>query len=77
VAADGGVFSFGEAAYLGSEGGSHLNKPIVGMVANTDGNGYWLVAADGGVFSYGDAGFYGSEGGTQLNQPVVGMAASG
>ena len=39
---------------------SHLNKPIVGMAATPDGDGYWLVASDGGIFSFGDAAFYGS-----------------
>ncbi len=29
VASDGGVFSYGTAPFLGSMGGSHLNKPVV------------------------------------------------
>ena len=73
VASDGGIFSFGDAAFFGSTGG-HLNKPIVGMAATPDGKGYWLVASDGGIFAYGDAAFYGSTGGMHLNQPIVGMA---
>ena len=76
VAADGGVFSFGDAPFYGSEGGTHLNSPIVGMASTPQGKGYWLVAADGGVFSFGDAPFYGSEGGTHLNSPIVGMAST-
>ena len=76
VAADGGVFSFGDAAFHGSTGGLALNQPVVGMAATPSGNGYWLVAADGGVFSFGDAAFHGSTGGLTLNQPVVGMAAT-
>ena len=55
VASDGGIFSYGNAAFLGSRGGQPLNKPIVGMAATPDGGGYWLVASDGGIFSYGDA----------------------
>jgi hypothetical protein len=74
--ADGGVFSFGGAAFWGSLGGVHLNAPVVGMAATQDGGGYWLVAADGGVFSFGDAAFLGSLGGVHLNAPVVGMAAT-
>ena len=76
VASDGGIFSFGNAAFLGSRGGQPLNKPIVGMAATPDGGGYWLVASDGGIFSYGDAAFYGSRGGQPLNKPIVGMAAT-
>ena len=55
VAADGGVFAFGDAPFYGSMGGQRLNAPIVGMAATPDGHGYWLVAADGGVFNFGDA----------------------
>ncbi|HWE66521.1 MAG TPA: hypothetical protein VG298_07745 [Acidimicrobiales bacterium] len=76
VAADGGVFSVGDAVFHGSEGGVRLNQPIVGMASTPDGGGYWLVAADGGVFSFGDAKFHGSEGGTRLNQPITGMASA-
>ena len=76
VAADGGVFSFGDARFFGSAAGMHLNQPIVGMAATPDGGGYWLVAADGGVFSFGDAAFFGSAAGMHLNQPVVGLAAT-
>jgi hypothetical protein len=53
-----------------------LNKPIVGMAAAANGNGYWLVASDGGIFAFGDAPFLGSTGGIHLNKPVVGMAAT-
>ena len=73
-ASDGGIFSFGDAAFWGSTGSLHLVRPIVGMASTPDRRGYWLVASDGGVFSYGDAGFFGSTGGLQLNQPIVGMA---
>jgi len=74
AAADGGVFTFGDAHFYGSMGGTKLNAPIVGMASTPDGNGYWLAAADGGVFTFGDAHFYGSMGGTKLNAPIVGMA---
>ena len=75
VAADGGIFGYGDAAYFGSHGGSPLNQPIVGMAATPDGLGYWLVAADGGIFGYGDAAYFGSHGGSPLNQPIVDMVA--
>ena len=74
VAADGGIFSFGDAQFYGSTGSMTLNQPVVGMAPTPDGQGYWLVAADGGIFSFGDAQFYGSAGSMTLNQPVVGMA---
>jgi hypothetical protein len=85
VAADGGIFSFGNAPFLGSMGAKHLNAPVVGMTIDQSGGdlgfdgepprpGYWEVASDGGIFSFGDAQFYGSMGGTHLNSPIVGMA---
>src|SRR5664280_474762 len=76
VASDGGIFTFGDAAFYGSQGGHRLNQPVVGMAATPDGHGYWMVASDGGIFTFGDAAFYGSQGGHHLNQPVVGMAAT-
>jgi len=74
VGRDGGIFSFGDAPFLGSTGNIHLNQPIVGMASNPAGNGYWFVASDGGVFAFGDAGFFGSTGNIHLNKPIVGMA---
>ena len=76
VASDGGIFTYGDAAFYGSTGGMTLNQPIVGMAATPDGKGYWLVASDGGIFTYGDAAFYGSTGGMTLNKPIVGMAVA-
>ena len=75
VAADGGVFSFGDALFQGSMGGHPLNKPVVGMAGNGAG-GYWLVASDGGVFSF-DATFEGSLGSITLNAPISAMARRG
>jgi ribosomal protein L24E len=76
VAADGGIFAFGEAPFYGSTGSTRLNQPIVGMAATPTGRGYWLVAADGGIFAFGDARFFGSTGNIPLSQPIVGMAAT-
>ncbi len=75
VASDGGIFTFGDAAFHGSMGGKPLNAPVVGMAIDPATGGYWEVAADGGVFSF-DAPFYGSMGGKPLNKPVVAMAAT-
>ncbi len=72
----GGVFSFGDATFYGSMGGTQLAKPVVGIAAMPDGMGYWLVASDGGIFSFGNAKFYGSTGNIELNKPVVGMAST-
>jgi len=74
VGSDGGVFSFGAAAFHGSMGGRTLAAPVVGMAPTPDGGGYWLVASDGGVFAFGDASFLGSMGGHALSAPVIGMA---
>ncbi|HEY6426754.1 MAG TPA: L,D-transpeptidase family protein, partial [Acidimicrobiales bacterium] len=76
VASDGGIFTFGDAAFHGSTGALRLNAPIVGMAPTPSGQGYWLVASDGGIFSFGDAAFFGSTGALHLNAPVVGMAAT-
>jgi ribosomal protein L24E len=75
VGRDGGIFSFGDAAFSGSTGNIKLNQPIVGMAADPDGKGYWFVAADGGIFAF-DAPFFGSTGAMKLNKPIVGMAAT-
>lgn len=76
VAADGGLFAFGNAGFHGSMGGQPLARPVVGMSATRTGGGYWLVAADGGIFTFGNAGFYGSMGGQPLARPVVGLAVT-
>ncbi len=75
VAADGGLFAFGDANFYGSMGTKPLNAPIVSMAITPDAKGYYEVAADGGLFAFGDANFYGSMGGRPLNQPVVGFVA--
>jgi hypothetical protein len=54
-------------------GGTPLNRPVVGMAATPDGNGYWLVASDGGVFAFGDASFFGSTGGRAFGAPAIGL----
>ncbi len=76
VAADGGIFTYGQMPFCGSTGGLRLNAPIVAMAMAPNTGGYWEVAADGGIFTYGNALFYGSMGGKPLNQPIVGMAAT-
>ena len=77
VAADGGIFTYGDAQFHGSMGGKPLNEPIVGMAATPGGGGYWEVASDGGIFAFGPgATFHGSMGGHPLAQPIVSIAAT-
>jgi len=76
VAADGGIFDFGSAAFYGSTGGLPLARPIVGLADTADDAGYWMVAADGGIFAFGDSPFWGSMGGRPLDSPIVAMAAT-
>ena len=45
VAADGGIFCFGDAEFWGSTGSLHLNAPVVGMAATPSGRG--LLAGRG------------------------------
>src|SRR5438093_1237648 len=76
VAADGGIFSGGNARFYGSTGSLRLNRPIVGMAATPTGKGYWLFASDGGLFSFGDARFFGSAAGSSSSTGaarIVGM----
>ena len=77
VASDGGIFSFGDAPYLGSMGDQRLSRPVRSLVRTSSGDGYWLVASDGGVFAFGDAPFKGSMASHALNAPVTGMAPYG
>jgi hypothetical protein len=75
VAADGGVFSFGDAAFHGSLGGTPLDQPVVGLGADPLTGGYWLIAADGRVFTF-DAPFYGSRGGQNPADQFVALVVT-
>jgi hypothetical protein len=63
VAADGGIFTFGDAVFNGSPGGTALGEPIFGMASAAGGNGYWLLDEDGAVYRFGTAIAYGSPAG--------------
>jgi hypothetical protein len=76
AAADGGVFSYGSAAFHGSEGGHPINAPVVAAAATPDGRGYFLAASDGGVFSHGDAVFRGSIGSRRLTTHIVAISVT-
>jgi Fibronectin type III domain/Bacterial Ig domain len=72
VASDGGVFAF-DAPFRGSMGGSHLTKPVNGLVAY--GSGYLMVASDGGVFDFSNKAFLGSLASHPPAAPIIGIAA--
>ncbi|WP_298347067.1 hypothetical protein [Ferrimicrobium sp.] len=64
VAADGGVFDFGNAKFFGSTytqgytglNGNHpISGRIVGGAAAPNGTGYWLVSSTGTVYNFGSA----------------------
>jgi hypothetical protein len=74
VAADGGLFAFGDALPLGSALGSSF--PVVGLAAAKDGQGYSIVRADGTVVNKGSAPLAGSLVGHTLTLPIVGIAAT-
>ena len=63
VAADGGVFAFGDARFEGScPGIGGCAGAAVAVMPDATGNGYWLVTATGHVYGFGDATYYGSPG---------------
>jgi hypothetical protein len=76
VGSDGGIFAFGDAAFHGSTGNLHLQRPVVGISPTADRGGYWLVGSDGGTFAFGDAGYYGSIPGVGLHPAGSGLPNS-
>jgi hypothetical protein len=55
VAADGGIFSFGDAAFHGSGAGTISGTQAVAVTATHDHDGYRIARADGHVITEGDA----------------------
>jgi Peptidase A4 family/IPT/TIG domain len=56
VAADGGVFAFGDAQFSGScPGRGGCAGAGVAVMPDASGNGYWLVTQSGRVYTFGDA----------------------
>jgi hypothetical protein len=52
VASDGGIFTFGDAGFYGSLGGTAQSPPIIGLIANPQGTGYKLVNEAGRATSF-------------------------
>jgi lipoprotein-anchoring transpeptidase ErfK/SrfK len=53
VAADGGIFAFGDAPFLGSHLRTSPDADAVGIAASPDGDGYWVAHLDGRVVAFG------------------------
>lgn len=51
----GRVWAFGAASFQGDARSSNLGSPVVAIVANPSGSGYWLVLAKGGIREFGAA----------------------
>ena len=76
VAADGGVFAFGDAQFEGScPGIGGCSGSGVSVAPDATGHGYWLVTAAGYVYTFGDAPAEGQpvdyNGGQALSIPVT------
>ena len=74
VAADGGIFAFGDAQFYGSASGMSPASPIIGMASTGDGHGYWEAAANGSVYAFGDARFAGD---APAGEPLVAIIGRG
>jgi hypothetical protein len=59
-ASDGGIFTFGDAPFLGSGAGLGLGPSVAGVAASPSGKGYWMAGSSGTVAAFGDARCYGS-----------------
>jgi len=75
VAADGGIFSFGDAAFFGAAPSRPAagTRTVAAMVPSPTGAGYWQAASSGELLAFGDAPALGSV--SHLTRPIVGLAA--
>jgi hypothetical protein len=78
VAADGGVFAFGDAKFEGScPGIGGCSGAAVAVMPDASGNGYWLVTATGHVYAFGDAVNYGQPGPQSVPVTAAARTADG
>jgi hypothetical protein len=63
VAADGGIFTYGNIGFCGSTGGIVVPATVVGMATTPNQAGYWLVTSNGSVYPFGNASLYPAPGG--------------
>ena len=75
VAADGGLFSFGDAPFAGSAAGRG-RAPYVGAAGHVTGRGYWVARVDGRVDAFGVAPAFPAPGRRAGSSPVVGITAT-
>jgi peptidase A4-like protein/IPT/TIG domain-containing protein len=70
VAADGGVFAFGDATFAGScPGIGGCSGAAVAVMPDASGGGYWLVTQTGNVYTFGNALYEGAPG--NVGSPVT------
>ena len=75
VAADGGLFGFGDAPFAGSAAGTGRVR-YVGVAGHVGGRGYWAARADGRVDAFGVAPAFPAASPQPPSRPVVGIAAT-
>jgi hypothetical protein len=76
LAADGGVFTAGDAQFAGSLTNRTPSVTVSSIAATPCAAGYDILATNGALFAFGHAGFYGSMGGKPLNTPMNGVAVT-
>jgi hypothetical protein len=75
AAEDGGIFTFGDAAFAGSPDGSLGDDALAAIAVTPDGHGYWVASVSGRVLPFGSATDDGSLRAGCHDQAVVGIAA--
>jgi hypothetical protein len=62
VGRDGGIFTFGDARYVGSLPGEGIVDTVTSVSPTADGGGYLELSSSGHVYSFGDAPYFGDAG---------------